>query len=87
MATESKKHSNFLATPLKDAKVEHLPGIGAAMAEKLKHANVKNAKQLMGQYLVRLQRIRACLILSTLMSLDAVAHERLSYCLSVCPAA
>ena len=52
MESTTKKHSTFVENPLKDADLKDLPGIGDAMAKKLVACEVRNAKQLMGQYLV-----------------------------------
>ena len=50
--TTTAVHRKFVAKPLQEAVLTDLPGIGEAMAKRLGEANIKNPKNLMGQYLV-----------------------------------
>lgn len=50
--TTTLKLDSFLSTPLREAKLASVPGIGAVTLSKLQSANISTVEQLMGQFMV-----------------------------------
>ena len=52
MATTTKKFDDFISRPLRDCKIEAVPGVGAVTLAKLEEANIDTAEKLIGHFLL-----------------------------------
>lgn len=51
--SDTKKHREFVAEPIKDKDVDKLPGIGPVAANNLKNRGYNLARQLLGELLLK----------------------------------